>query len=61
MAYVVHVYRGFSNPIHQRQVGKFERYQEAVDFCERDGIQLEVELAERGPETIWGRIEKMPD
>jgi hypothetical protein len=61
MGYIVDVYKGISSPVLQREVGKFRSHEDAAAFCGREGIPLEVDLADRGPEVIWAQLREVPD
>ena len=58
MSFRIHVWKGFTSPEPQGSRGPFKTQTEAEAACKRDGVPLDVELADRGPETVWATIER---
>jgi hypothetical protein len=58
MPFLIRVWKGFSPPEPQGPPRwPLWTIEEAEAVCDRQGISLDVELADRGPDTVWATVE----
>jgi hypothetical protein len=50
-------WKRLSSPQLHGQPCPFKTQEDAQAVCEREGIPIDVELADRGPDVVWATIE----